>query len=106
MALLFDQMSSIQRNPALRKKFSDVFNLPIPELEYRAYKQLVKDELRQVEVEIFKILNKHGVKDAIELDAWFQEDRISEADGWEDFFTLGNLEHKRKLLHEIMEELS
>ena len=99
-------MSSIQRNPALKKKFNDVFNIPMIELEHRAYKQLVKDELRQVEVDIFKILNKHGVKDAIELDAWFQEGRISEAEGWEDFFTLGNLEHKRKLLQEIMQELS
>jgi len=83
-------MSSIQRNPALKKKFNDVFNIPMVELEHRAYKQLVKDELRQVEVDIFKILNKHGVKDAIEFDAWFQEGRISEAEGWEDFFTVSS----------------
>jgi hypothetical protein len=98
-------MSSINLKPALRKKFNEVFNAPLPEIEHRAYNSLVRGELGQVEIEIFKILNKHGIKSAIELDTWFKEGRISEADGWEDFFALDGLEHKRKLLKEILTEL-
>jgi len=99
-------MSSINRNQALKKKFSEAFNASMPELEHRAYKQLVKDELREVEADIFKILNKHGIKDAVELDAWFQEGRIAEAEGWEDFFSLDGLEHKRNVLQDILHDLS
>ncbi|HME56548.1 MAG TPA: hypothetical protein VKM55_30390 [Candidatus Lokiarchaeia archaeon] len=99
-------MSSVNRNPVLKKKFSEAFNAPMPELEHRAYFNLVEDEMRQVEADIFKILNKHGIKDAMELDAWFQEGRIAETEGWEDFFTLDGLEHKRKMLQEILQELS
>ena len=106
MAPLISQMSSIIRNPALKKKFTDVFNASMPELEHRAYMELVKRELMHVESEMFKIASKHGVKDAIELDAWFKEGRISEAEGWEDFFTLDSLEHKRTILKEILQELS
>ncbi len=98
-------MSSINLKPALKKKFNEVFNAPITEIEHRAYNSLVKAELGQVEIEIFKILNKHGIKDAVELDKWFKEGRISEANGWEDFFTLDGLEHKRKLIKEILTEL-
>jgi hypothetical protein len=68
--------------------------------EHGVYKQLVKDELREVEADIFKIFNKHNVKDAVELDAWFQEGRITEAEGWEDFFSLDGLEHNRKVLQD------
>ena len=98
-------MSSINLKPALRKKFNEVFNAHLPEIEHRAYNGLVKAELGQVEVEIFKILNKHGIKNAVELDMWFKEGRIPEADGWEDFFALDGLEHKRKLLKEILVDL-
>jgi hypothetical protein len=98
-------MSSINLKPALRKKFNEVFNASLPEIEHRAYNNLVKAELGQVESEIFKILNKHGIKNAVELDTWFKEGRISEADGWEDFFVLDGLEYKRKLLKEILVDL-
>ncbi len=98
-------MASINLKPALKKKFNEVFNAPLPEIEHRAYCNLVRAELGQVEVDIFKILNKHGIKDAVALDSWFREGRISEADGWEDFFTLDGLEHKRKLIKEILAEL-
>lgn len=98
-------MSSINLKPALKKKFNEVFKAPLQEIEHRAYNSLVKGELGQVEIEIFKILNKHGIKNAVELDTWFKEGRIAEADGWEDFFTLDGLEHKRKLLKEIKAEL-
>ena len=59
-----------------------------------------------MEADAFKILNKHGINNTTELDTWFKEGRISEADGWEDFFTLDGLEHKRKLLNEILIELN
>jgi hypothetical protein len=104
--MIRNEMSSINLKPALKRKLNEVFNAPLPEIEHRAYDNLARAELVQVEVEIFKILNKHGIKSAVELDSWFKEGRITEADGWEDFFTLDGLEHKRKLLKEIIDELS
>jgi hypothetical protein len=99
-------MPAIDLKPALKQKLNDAFNIPLPELEHRAYTSLVREELGRVEVDAFKILNKHGIKDAVELDTWFKEGWISEAEGWEDFFTIDGLEHKRKLLNEILIELS
>jgi hypothetical protein len=59
-----------------------------------------------VKIKVFKILNTHGVKNLEHFDAWFQEGKLEEAEGWEDFFELDGLIYKQKLLKEILEELS
>jgi hypothetical protein len=99
-------MPAIDQKPALKQKLNEALNVPLAVIELRAYTILVLAELGQVEADAFKILNKHGINNTTELDTWFKEGRISEADGWEDFFTLDGLEHKRKLLNEILIELN
>jgi hypothetical protein len=99
-------MTSTDQIAVLRKKLSTIMNVPVSGLEQRAYKNLVEAELKNVEIDMFKILNKHGMKDSIELDSWFQEGRIEEAAAWEDYFELDGLEYKRRMLGEILDELS
>ncbi len=84
------------------EKLQSLLQLPPGQLQKRAYRQLVEEEIRQTEVELFHLLNKHGVKSALELDQWFQEGKIEEAKAWEDFFEIDALEFKRKQLRDIL----
>ena len=65
----------------------------------------LREELKNVEISLFKILQKHGVKNAAELDLFFQKGKKDEAEGWEDFFELDGLEYKRNQIQEILKEL-
>ncbi len=87
------------------ERLQSLLQLPPSQLQKRAYRQLVEEELRQTEVELFHLLNKHGVKTALELDQWFQEGKIEEANAWEEFFEIDALEYKRNQLRDIFVEL-
>lgn len=54
---------------------------------------------------MFKILNKHGIKDIFEFDEYFKTGKIAESDGWEDFFELDGLMTEKKELAEIKEKI-
>jgi hypothetical protein len=58
----------------------------------------LKKELQQVELEIYKIYQQHGIHSIEELDQNFKDGKIKESDGWEDYFKLDALEHKQKQL--------
>ena len=96
-------MSSLHLD--LRKKMQEILQLSLKDMEHKAYESLIRDELHQVTTEIFKILNKHGIQNVHDMDKWFQEGKIDEAEGWEDFFTLDALEYKQRELKAILKDL-
>lgn len=98
-------MAILSEKEEFRKKLKEIFNLTNSELEQKAFLSLISDELKNVEVEIYKILNKHGVSNALELDKFFQDGKIDEASGWEDFFELDALEYKRQMLKSAVDDL-
>lgn len=65
----------------------------------------LEDRLSEIEALIFKILNKHGIKDIFEVDEYFKTDKIAESDGWEDFFELDGLMTEKQELIEIKEKI-
>lgn len=83
----------------------EITGLSFKDIERKAIEQYLRCMLDHVKADMFKILNKHGVTGVHEMDAWFQEGRIEEADGWEDFFELDRHEHKRRSLERIIEQL-
>lgn len=79
----------------LREKCSEVLsllNLDMDTLEQEAVRVYLHQQLRQREVELFKVGRKYGVKTADDLENLFKKDRVEEKDGWEDYFRLDHLE--------------
>lgn len=80
-----------------------VIDLVAKELHMKP-KELLKESLRsylekrlsKVEVELFLIAKKHGVKDIFELDSKVKEGLIGEKEAYEDYFVLDNLEAERE----------
>lgn len=76
-------------------------------------KDLLKESLRtylekrlsKVEVDIFILARKYGVKDVFDLDSKFKEGFISEKEGYEDYFTFDNLEAERGKILKFIEKL-
>lgn len=76
-------------------------------------RELIKESLRtylekrlsKVEVDIFLIAKKHGVKDVFDLDAQVKEGFITEKEAYEDYFALDNLEAERQNLLNSLEKI-
>ncbi len=62
------QMTSSDSLATTIERLQSLLQLPPKQLQKRAYRQLVEEELRQTEVDLFHLLNEHGVKSALELD--------------------------------------
>jgi len=71
------------------------------ELEKESLKFFLQKELRNVEAEIYRIGNKHGVKSVLELDEKLKKGKIKEEEMLDDFMELEFLETKKeKILKE------
>ena len=75
------------------------------ELERESLKSFLGKELRNTEVEIYKIGNKHGVKSVLELDERLKRGEIKEEDMLEDFMELEFLETKREKILKALEKV-
>ena len=78
----------------LKDQMCEIFNLTPKQLELQAYRRLLEEEQKHIEVEIIKIGNKHGVNDLDKMLEWFEEGKLEESEAWEDFFELDRLEHR------------
>ena len=79
----------------LREKCSEVLSLldlDMDTLEQEAVRVYLHQQLRQREVELFKVGRKYGVKTADDLENLFKKNRVEEKDDWEDYFRLDHLE--------------
>jgi hypothetical protein len=86
----------------IKQNLGKLMELPLKELEMKAYYNLLVQELQHIEIEIIKITQKHGVKTVAEFDNWLESGKIAEAEGWENFFTLDALDFKRAQIKEML----
>jgi hypothetical protein len=89
----------------LKERIREIMALSSTQVEERAYRALVQEELRQTEIQMLKILNKHGIRDSQMLEQFFREGTLPESEGWEDYFELDGLEFKLRKLHLLLKEI-
>jgi len=75
------------------------------ELEKKSLKFFLEKELRNTEIEIYKIANKHGVRSVLDLDEKLKRGDIKEEDMLEDFMELEFLETRRDKILEALKKL-
>lgn len=87
------------------KKIAADLNIEPKILEKESLKTYLFQKLRSIEADIFRIANKHGVKNIEEFDSKVKQGFFSEKDSWEDFFELDNLENERDKLLKILNNI-
>lgn len=75
------------------------------ELEKESLRCFLQKEIRNLEVEIYRIGNKHGVKSVLELDEKLKKGKIKEEEMLDDFMELEFLETKREKLLKALEKV-
>jgi len=74
-------------------------------LERESLKFFLQKELRNVEVEIYRIGNKHGVKSILELDEKLKRGEIKEEEMLDDFIELEFLETRKEKISKVLEKI-
>jgi len=87
------------------EEIAKTLNIDPIELEKKSLKFFLEKELRNIEVEIYKIGNKHGIKSVLELDEKLKRGEIKEEDMLEDFMELEFLETRKEKILEALEKL-
>jgi len=87
------------------EKVAKTLDLNPAELEKESLKFFLEKELKNVEVEIYKLANKHGVKSVLELDKKLKRGEVKEEQILDDFMELEFFEIKKKKLLEALEEI-
>ena len=75
------------------------------ELEKESLRCFLQKEIRNLEVEIYRVGNKHGVKSVLELDEKLKKGEIKEEEMLDDFMELEFLETKREKLLKALEKV-
>ena len=74
-------------------------------LERESLKFFLQKELRNVEVEIYRIGNKHGVRSILELDERLKRGEIREEEMLDDFIELEFLETRKEKILKVLEKV-
>jgi hypothetical protein len=80
-------------------------NTPPAELERESICAYLERRLRLVESEFFSLAHRYGVESVAELDQAVRDGRLSESEGFEDYFHFDFLESERDILVELREQL-
>ncbi len=80
-------------------------NLDPVKLERESLEFFLQKELRNTEVDIYKIGNKHGVRSVLELDEKLKRGEIREEEMLNDFMELEFLETKKEKILEVLEKV-
>jgi len=80
-------------------------NMGRERLERESLKTFLEKELRNIEVEIYKIGAKHGIKSIFELDDKLKMGAITEEEMMDDFMELDYLESRRDNLLKAMRKV-
>jgi len=86
-------------------KISEYLGLSTEEVERRALRHLILDELRRVKAEKVLILSKYGVRSFEDLMRLVEEDKVSDVNAHDDMIRLDYLEDREKELENLLEEL-
>ena len=87
------------------KKVAKTLDLDPAKLEKESLKFFLEKELKSVEVEIYKLANKHGVKSVLELDEKLKRGEVKEEQILDDFGEFEFFEIKKEKLLEVLEKL-
>jgi len=79
--------------------------LPVEEVVKEALKLFLCEELRRVRAEKAMILSRYGVKSFEELMKLIEDGRVSDVDAHDDIARLDYLEHREKMLSELLNEI-
>jgi hypothetical protein len=63
-------------NSIVKDQLRELMAISLPQLEKKAYRSFIQEELRQTEVELIKLLQKHGIEDSKQLEKAFQEEQL------------------------------
>ncbi len=98
-------MSNLELDPHVQQKLREIFNGSASEIQRKAYLMMIKHKIAEIDAQMYKILNKHGIRDIFEFDEYFKAGKIAESEGWEDFFELDGLLTEKKELVEIKDKI-
>lgn len=74
------------------------------ELLKESLRVYLQQRLSRIEADIFIIAKKYGVNDVFELDSKVRKGLINEKDGYDDYFTLDNLEAEHEKIQKLLEK--
>jgi hypothetical protein len=75
-------------------------------LEKASLRTYLEARRREIEAQLFFLAKKHGVQTVQEFDAAVRAGRISEANGFEDFFAFDQLEADREKILDALQSLA
>jgi len=87
------------------KKIAKTLDINPAELEKESLKFFLEKELKNVEVEIYRLANRHGVKSVLELDEKLKRGEIKEEEILDDFEELEFFEIKKEKLLEALQKI-
>ena len=87
------------------EEIAKTLDIDLVELEKESLRCFLQKEIRNLEVEIYRIGNKHGVKSVLELDEKLKKGEIKEEEMLDDFMELEFLETKREKLLKALEKV-
>ena len=98
-------MMEVQQPIQIIEEVARSLNMGRERLERESLKIFLEKELRNIEVEIYKIGAKHGIKSIFELDDKLKMGAITEEEMMDDFMELDYLESRRDDLLKAMRKV-
>jgi len=98
-------MMEVQQPIQIIEEVARSLNMGRERLERESLKIFLEKELRNIEVEIYKIGAKHGIKSIFELDDKLKMGEITEEEMMDDFMELDYLESRRDDLLKAMRKV-
>ena len=87
------------------EEVAKTLNLDPVKLERESLEFFLQKELRNTEVDIYKLGNKHGVRSVLELDEKLKRGEIREEEMLNDFMELEFLETKKEKILKVLEKV-
>ena len=81
---------------------SATLGIPPEDLLLLGLRRYLQSQLHDVQANIFQIRGAYQVKDVLEMEELYQEDKLAEADSWRDLQRLDHLEYKQERLQHLL----
>ena len=87
------------------QQVSDELNIPLITLEQESIKTFLEKKLNTIEVSLFILSKKYGIKNIFEFDNAIKEGKFHEENSYEEYFEFDHLEAERKKIISLLEKL-
>jgi hypothetical protein len=94
------------QSESLLRTVAGALQLSEEDLLREGLRSYLERQLRDVKAEIFQITGRYGVTGIEEMESRYREDRLDEADSWQDYQRLDHLEYKRDQLLRLLESVT